>query len=655
MAIFFNPPGSRLADIRDFGAVNGQDCSAAFQNAYIWANANASRFANPKPVFVPKGVWLVRYPILSRIGSADAYTNPTLTAIGKVALYDGWQAGMIFIGESTHESIIRVPANSPGFQDTNAPIGVFTTGSELGGSSTAIRQPNPTGGGNIAFRHGIYNLTIIIEANNPGAIGIDSVVTNRGGVEDVRIVDEGGSAKYGLSFHRTGSGPALYKGIVIEGFDHAIWQGTLAGLQKSDYHLTFEDITIANQRAAGFGLNGIVTSIRGLVSYNSVRVLKNISSRSNITLTNATLHKTSVIAKGAVAGVDTEAPALAGTTAITSTGGQLYLKNIINNNAYETTYRDTSVSPARSATSNVSEYFTKFTNSIFTGKNGSSRLNLPVLNAPIFNSQDLQDYVNVEAYGANGRATTPVDCSDAIQQAIDSGKSIVYFPNGTYYISKSIILRGGAVKLIGLTARVARMSSFTGFPFVMADGTSPYVILEHLRFDGLLHDSQRTLVMKHCNCESFGIGTNINFRNTVNSIGGRTFIEDCMASINADFPHDFWCRQLNSEFCADNMRITGGSCWVNGYKTEGDTSRPTTFSTNVRALNGARVQIEGAHMYPLASIPARIAAIEIVDSEVQINFRTGGVGGYATTIRETRGGVTETRNESNTAMFCTRF
>lgn len=636
---FVNPPRSRIIDVRDYGAVSGQDCSAAFQNAYLAANLASGRFSNPTIIYVPDGEWLLSYPVLSRLGSADAWTNPTLSAIGKVTLHDGWRAGMIFQGQSTENTIIRVPANSPGFQDAANPRGVFITGSEAGASTN--RNPNPQGGGNIAFRHGIYGLTILIEAGNPGAIGLDMVVTNRGGASNLKIIDLGGSAKYGLSFHRVGSGPAYYKNIFVEGFEYAVFQSGLNNEQRSDYHLTFEKLTIRNQKIAGIRINGMPICFRGITSYNNVPVLTNGSKRSNVSITSSTFFPNEIISKGAIAGRVPSTPIA--DTAIKSDLGELYLRNITNN-AYQRTYEDKSITPSRIGTGNIVEYSTRLT--AFASPTAPSKLDLPVLDAPEFNSVDLADYANVEDYGANGLSSA--DSWAAIQEAIDSGKKIVYLPNGVYWISQPLILRNNCVKLVGMTARIQRLVGFTDYPIIIRDGTHPFVCLEHLWVDGILHDCQRTLVLRHANCRLLNDPTGV-LATSPNAIGGRTFVEDVMAIINSDYPHDFWLRQYDPEFAVYNLKVTGGTCWVSGAKMETD-SDFGTYSTNILARQGARLQIDSMHIYPLKDIPKNIAAIEIDEAKAQINFRIG-TGTFGTVIKEKRNGVTRTMNVFNTSLF----
>ena len=59
----------------------------------------------------------------------------------------------------------------------------------------------------------------------------------------------------------------------------------------------------------------------------------------------------------------------------------------------------------------------------------------------------LQESVSVKDFGAVGDGV--VDDTDAIQAAIDSGSKTIYFPQGTYSISSSLLINNNGISLIG--------------------------------------------------------------------------------------------------------------------------------------------------------------------------------------------------------------
>src|SRR5208282_674692 len=79
----------------------------------------------------------------------------------------------------------------------------------------------------------------------------------------------------------------------------------------------------------------------------------------------------------------------------------------------------------------------------FGGK--TSSLNLPVEETPYFEDSNLSNWKSVTAYGADPRGIA--DSSAAIQAAINSGASTVYFPTGVYRLTRTIFV-GGKVRML---------------------------------------------------------------------------------------------------------------------------------------------------------------------------------------------------------------
>jgi hypothetical protein len=91
-----------------------------------------NRYAFPPFIFIPKGTYLPSDTLSSRVRQGG--------------WSDGWLAGMILMGESRNETILKLKNNLPAFANPSKPKPVIMTGSESDGNS------NPSGSGNRAFR-----------------------------------------------------------------------------------------------------------------------------------------------------------------------------------------------------------------------------------------------------------------------------------------------------------------------------------------------------------------------------------------------------------------------------------------------------------------------------------------------------------------------
>jgi hypothetical protein len=130
----------------------------------------------------------------------------------------------------------------------------------------------------------------------------------------------------------------------------------------------------------------------------------------------------------------------------------------------------------------------------------------------------LGDWRKVDTAGAGG------DHTKAIQDAIDAGKTTVYFPRGKYTITATIQIRGNVRRIIGCEAQIDWATSLA-LGFTLVDGTHPVVAVERLRCAGRAvnysfdNASGRTLVLKDIT------------RATTNATGtGDIFIEDVVGA-----------------------------------------------------------------------------------------------------------------------------
>jgi len=241
------PADSGVINVKDYGAKGDgvTDDTAAIQKAVSDNLGNTG--SRTAVIYFPAGTYIVSNTIVPKKDS---------TATG------GWLPYLTLQGQNRDTTIIKLKDNAPGYSSKSAPKAVLYTASAdrpEGTLSGWIEQ----GIGGRAFNNHIFDLTVDVGKGNPGAIGIDYLSNNNAAVRDVKIVsyDQG---YIGLALNRFYQGPALIKNVLIEGFDYGI---------KNEMHqniVTFEHITLRNQKIAGIHNIKNLLAIRDLQSENSV-------------------------------------------------------------------------------------------------------------------------------------------------------------------------------------------------------------------------------------------------------------------------------------------------------------------------------------------------------------------------------------------------
>jgi hypothetical protein len=528
------PPDAGLVNVKDLGAKGDgkTDDSDAIAKAVIQGIERTGRYASPAFVYFPKGTYLVSRPIESRI-STTGWSS-------------GWRAGMILVGEHRTASVIRLKDSCEGYTDAAKHKPVIATGSEAD-------KPNPEGGGNRAFRHSVYNLTIDVGMGNAGAVGIDYVCNNRGAIERV-VIRSKDKGYCGLGLERWWPGPALVKHVTIEGFDYGIRAA------HYQYSMTFEDVTLSGQGKCAIFNNQNILSFNKLISRNSVPVYQSASDHSMLT-----------VVSGTFTGGGAEAAAI-------TSKGKLCLRDIAFS-GYKTVIDDQRAKKQIAGTAAVATYATDVTS--LTGM--TEPLNLPVKYAPEFHTNDLSQWIAPELPAG---ATQPkgVDITESLQKAIDSGKPVVYLPNGTYKITKTIVVRGAVRKIQGMQSGITAKDVSPAFRIETTSAEA--VNIEHLYVTGggFEHASAKPVALRHIDMSSY--------RNAPEGKGD-AFVEDTIGKpIRILHPQSLWGRQVNCEFGEEPLLENhGGNMWILGFKTEGE-------MTCIKTVGG-KTELLGAMLYPL--------------------------------------------------------
>jgi Pectate lyase superfamily protein len=458
---------------------------------------------------------------------------------------------IILQGESQTDSIIRLKDNAIGFTDASVLRPLITT---FEGDSTGQ-----------AFQNMIHNLTVDVGVGNAGAIGIRLTNNNQGGIQDVTIrsSDPTHQGRTGLALTKQWPGPGLIKNVTIDGFMFGIRVG------NPEYSYVFENITLQNQLEAGIDNNANILSIRKLTSVNQVPAIQNTGDAKGIVM---------ILDSNLTGGDDTKA-------AIENTTGTLYARNICTAGYRSAIRNGYSVISG----STVKEYTSKKGASLFSSN--ISSLNLPIQDTPTVNYGNASNWVSVNQFGANG--DDEEDDTTAIQQALNSGKSTVYFPRGNYVISDTLRI-GNSVKVISgfySTFNVADPLKSQAKPvFRFEQGKNNTVTLERFwgnyggdNFYWVEHASAGTVVLRN-----FTVGSGKAYRNTG---FGRLFVEDVSAGDWVFDRQPVWIRQINPENPTTKIVNKGGTVWMMGLKTEKE-------GTVVETRSGGKTEILGGLIYP---------------------------------------------------------
>jgi hypothetical protein len=513
------------------------------------------------------------------------------------------QKRIVLEGQSRDRTVIRLQDKCPGFDNRDRPKPVITT---FEGKSTGE-----------AFRNAIYDLTVDVGSGNLGAIAIRFLNNNQGGIRNVNLVSSDPKLRgaVGLALTKAWPGPGLIKNVKIVGFDYGV------KIQHPEYGMVFENLTLQNQKNAGIENRGNILSIRRLVSENSVPVIQNLGDDRGLI----------VVVNGNFSGGSSKR------VAIDNRRGVLYTRNL-EASGYKAAI---AIGDRRITENSVREFISQDLPSLFS--TAKTSLQLPIQEVPTVPEDDFSNWASITDYGAE--TGLKKDATKAIQKAIDSGKTTVYFPKGQYLVTNTIRIRGNVRRIIGMeSAILAKGNAFNDSEtpvFRLEDGEQNVVVLERLwaqyGFNAkywVEQASSRTLVLRNVT-----IGP---YRNTV---PGRLFIEDVTGKFWEFNQQEVWARQLNSENNGRKILNNGGKLWILGLKTE-------KAGTAIETINGGKTEVLGGLLYPAsAQVPAEQPAFLNQESQISVAIaesQHGRGGRYQTLVREIQNG--ETRNLENNAV-----
>lgn len=516
---------------------------------------------------------------------------------------------LVIQGESMKGVILKLKANSPGFENAEKPKPFI---------STYEKFMDPKAGWGQAFKNSVRNLTIEIEAGNPGAVALHYLANNQGSVEDVTLK---GAGKAGLGLLTNWPGPSLIRNLRIEGFDMGVWS------LIAQYSMTFENLTLINQNQFGIYNRNQALFIRNLKSENRVPVLRNTTPTTNIVIVDSTLDG----GDSSGTAIDSTEEKKSDRYGFKELSPGIYLRNVtISGYGQGLSFNrkgETITVPA----GKIDEFSS--IPAVKLNSTAEKMLNLPVEDAPPMNLGPSSSWVNATKFEPESvtiKNKVHQDWSPALQAAIDSGAEVVYFPRGEYRLFKTVILRGKIKALLGMDGTLSTSDwNLGGEPvFKIIDNGQPAILFDRINDNYgkapviFSLEAAKTVIMRN--------GQMKHFRNTVP--GGRLFIYDVCGD-NFEFNGlDVWARQFNAEAGGGkfNIRIKGGSLWILGYKTE-------YGQTAIEASDGARVEVLGGWHYHNGKI-----GYLNQDSQMSIAGLMTISGWFSEAlIREIRGGTTK--------------
>jgi hypothetical protein len=531
-----------------YNAVNDgkTDCTAAIQKAlYDWAGKDAI-------IYFPDGVYLV---------------SDTLS-------YTGRCTRNMLQGQSQARSVIKLKDRCAGFTDPSRPRPVINTG----------HFPPQR------FRNAIRNLTVDTGKGNHGAIGIQFNASNQGQMNTVTIRSGDGSGVIGLDMGYTGDvGPLTVKSLTVEGFDVGLYTAHATAAQ------TLEFVTLRNQRVCGWVNDGQAVAMRGLRTEGGVTGFWNKRGSSMVTLVDAQM-------------TGTNASAL---PAIRNEGG-LYARNVKTSGFARAI--DGHMGTGRGVDGpEANEFVSHKVLKLFGAPDKA--MSLPIEETPQIPWDDPKDWVSVakfapkdlvDAKDSAGRPVKVLDWTAAVQAAIDSGATTVYFPRNNdtgkpYEVLGTVHIRGKVRRIFGMEGGFGPISKPV---FQLDDGEAPAVIVE--RFDWMYCP---TILRASSTTRALVVGGLTAYIDV--GPGGRVFAEDVISHFRMAKGATMWMRGWNTEYTSEDRHghiwpeakergwdikthpgnlNDGGTLWVLGFKSEGDSTLLTT-------INGGKSEVLGGLVY----------------------------------------------------------
>ena len=518
---------------------------------------------------------------------------------------------MSFQGAGQGLTILKLTDNNANFQSTTTPAGVIH-----------LNNIKESAAPNDGFENNVWDMTVDIGAGNPGAIGLDWCACNQATVRNVTVQSSDPGHKGYAGIYCDGwPGSCLIKNATVNGFNYGIY------VRSNQLGVTMDNITLSNQT-----LTAPLTAAYGIYNNGNGVFMRHVTSTNAVPAFYAGSSGLSVMDNCVLTGTSSTVPAIAAQ----STTTPLYLRNVATSGysalvaSGATVLQAAGVSPG--------EFSIQPTYRLFNNAEAGLMLD-PTADAPEVYDSNLAHWASVVTYGAD--PTGSADSTSAIQQAINSGATTVYFPMGTYLITGTVNVNGSVVRLFGnqsVLKTSAPASSTIAHPnaiFNIQSGTSPYVILDRFFvqdvggiYNVINQASTRQIVVRDSAAGNYG--------STV--AGGSLYIEDTENLTGTFNNTSVYAWQLDNEQLFPKMVNPSSTMWILGLKTENATTAIETGSTG-------KTEVIGGFMFSNSAtwdtpIFQNDSGSQFFGSFEQFNSGSP-AGWFADMIRETEGGVTK--------------
>lgn len=527
----FNARGDGLTDNTQ-AFIQALDTIAQRLRAYDWQSDSSTNLT----IYLPKGIY--------QVSNTLTYSGPKITFAGYT-----W-GGMIrlrFIGQQRDSSIIRLKEASPGFDNDTLK------------TLLSFQKPGDPKGNNIPASNQLRNLTIAIGPANPRAVGVVFLGANKCDINNVTIRAEAGSGAIGLDLPLISTQGHL-QDITIDGFDTAV-----RVVPYGETNPTFEHLSLINQRHCGIEIGGSNPVFRSVYFDAPTTFCRINTNTASVVLIDALLQ-----------GRGTTEPAIH----LADHRAQLFARTISVAGYSATVRRDTTTVLSGS----IKEYVSAPLTRLFANA-ATSSLNLPIEDAPpVYWEQERSQWANVDSFPG-------ADVKSRIQNALNSGKSTIYFPSLNYSFSGTVSIPA-TVRHIDFM--FARLNAGAGFS-IDESSEQPLYLQNHDGRGSIIQKAPRTVVLRQLSMRY----------SSTHSSPSQLFIESC-ANIGSDDkfcpPHQtIWARSINNEVkTSANFKVYGGTLWTLGFKSEGPQSAfHVTSSGRCEVLGGYRNETMSDSGYPL--------------------------------------------------------
>ena len=387
-----------------------------------------------------------------------------LNANGARQVYSETNWAIRIVGQSRDRTVVRLRDAAPGFAAAGKAVVSFYM----------LSQGSNVNNGNV-----IENITIDTGKGNPGAVGLAWSASNYGGIRNLAIRSGDGAGQAGLLMDRRNATGYVHD-LLVAGFDTGIELTA-----KAETSVTLEYATLSGQRKTGIRVGG------GAPGRNSLSARQIVVTGAPVAL--AVDHAAQVVlldSRLAAAGDGAAAMVL-------ETQGQLYARNVATPGFRAAVTQD---GKAVVAGTTMDEYCSTRP----VGLHGDApmrSMRLPVKEVPFIRPEtNLSEWANVDAFGAVGDGVA--DDTAAIQQAMDSGKPVVYFPQANYVVNGTVCIPASVREVSWLFGGVHRsVEAVADSPAlfrVAAPSAAPVLLHGAITAGGVFldHEADRPVVLE---------------------------------------------------------------------------------------------------------------------------------------------------------------